>query len=95
MDIEFQVHTRSHHSSQIPYQIVLPAYRSSLRQRGRSPRHVKLQVCSPDMPLQDGEEYVLVVGAACNGLAEFDVAMFWPLGVKFLVQPNTMISLTV
>ena len=40
MDIEFQVNTRSHHSSQIPYQIVLPAYRSRLRQRGRSPRHV-------------------------------------------------------
>ena len=32
------------------------------------------------MPPQDGEEYVLVVGAAGNGLAEFDVAMFWPLG---------------
>ena len=36
------------------------------------------------MPQQDGEEYVLIVGAACNGLAEFDVAMFWPLGAKVL-----------
>ena len=36
------------------------------------------------MQPQDGEEYVLVVGAAGNGLAEFDVAMFWPLGAEVL-----------
>ena len=36
------------------------------------------------MPLQDGEEYVLVVDAASNRLAEFDVAMFWPLGAEVL-----------
>ena len=36
------------------------------------------------MTQQDGEEYVLVVGAAGNGLAEFDVAMFWPLSAEVL-----------
>ena len=36
------------------------------------------------MPQQHGEEYVLVVGAAGNGLAEFDVAMFWPLSAEVL-----------
>ena len=36
------------------------------------------------MLLQDGEEYVFVIGAASNGLTEFDVAMFWPLGAEVL-----------
>ena len=36
------------------------------------------------MPQQDGEEYVLVVGAAGNCLAEFDVAMFWPFDAEVL-----------
>ena len=36
------------------------------------------------MPPQDGEEYVLVGGASGNGLAELDVAMFWPLDAKVL-----------
>ena len=42
----------------------------------------KLQVLNPDMPLHDGEEYVLVVGATRNGLAELNVAMFWPLSAE-------------
>ena len=36
------------------------------------------------MPQQDGEDSVLIVGAAGNGLAAFDVAMFWPLGAEVL-----------
>ena len=34
------------------------------------------------MPSQDSEEYVLVGGAFSNRLAEFNVAMFWPLGAE-------------
>ena len=39
---------------------------------------VKLQVRKPDMPLDDGEEYVLVVCATSNGFAGFNAALFWP-----------------
>ena len=58
--------------------------------RGHSPRLVKIasvqhcssKGCSPDMPQHDCEEYVLVVGATRNGLAEINVAMSWPLSAE-------------
>ena len=34
------------------------------------------------MPQHDGEEDVLVAGATSNYLAEFNMAMFWPLSAE-------------
>ena len=34
------------------------------------------------MPQHDGEEYVLDAGATSNCLAEFNMAMFWPLSAE-------------
>ena len=36
------------------------------------------------MTPHNSEEYVLAIGATSNVLAEFDVAMFWPLSAEVL-----------